>query len=157
MNAETKRAAFDELALRWDEMKPRQLPSEGIERGLDLLGSLAGLTVVDLGCGTGRLEDLLLRRIGGGSIFAVDFSAGMIALRPETDGRITGYDGFDKVQQAFGKWILDYYLPAPGTATQSVAGGYMANAWIRMQHPDYDELRRMLNAVGETVKVRARG
>jgi hypothetical protein len=83
-------------------------------------------------------------------------AGGMIALRPECDGRITGYDGFDKVQHAFGKWILDYYLPPPGTPTQGVAGGYMANAWIRMQHPDYDELRRMMNAVGETVKVRAR-
>jgi formate-dependent phosphoribosylglycinamide formyltransferase (GAR transformylase) len=85
------------------------------------------------------------------------FATGMIALRPETDGRITGYDGFDKVQQAFGKWIIDYYLPAPGTGTQSVAGGYMANAWIRMKHPDYDELKKMLTKVGETVKVRARG
>jgi len=32
----------------------------------------------------------------------------------------------------------------------------MANAWVRMRHPDYDELRNMLNAVGETVRVRAR-
>jgi hypothetical protein len=32
----------------------------------------------------------------------------------------------------------------------------MANAWIRMRHPDYDELRAMLNDVGETVQVRAR-
>ena len=31
----------------------------------------------------------------------------------------------------------------------------MANAWIRMRHPNYDELREMLNHVGETVKVRA--
>jgi formate-dependent phosphoribosylglycinamide formyltransferase (GAR transformylase) len=84
-------------------------------------------------------------------------ATGMIALRPECDGRITGYDGFDKVQSAFGKWILDYYLPPPGSGTQSVGGGYMANAWIRMRHPDYDELRRMMTVVGETVKVRARG
>jgi hypothetical protein len=31
----------------------------------------------------------------------------------------------------------------------------MANAWIRMRHPDYDELRRMLDTIGQTVKVRA--
>jgi len=31
----------------------------------------------------------------------------------------------------------------------------MANAWIRMRHPDYEELRRILNHVGETVKVKA--
>jgi hypothetical protein len=37
-----------------------------------------------------------------------------------------------------------------------VEAGYMANAWVRMRHPDYDELRRILTKVGETVKVRAR-
>jgi hypothetical protein len=31
----------------------------------------------------------------------------------------------------------------------------MANAWIRMRHPDYDELRRMLDLVGRSVKVLA--
>jgi hypothetical protein len=84
------------------------------------------------------------------------FSAGMIALRPDQDGRISGYEGVEKAQSLFGKWILDSHFPAPGTATQSVSGGYMANAWVRMRHPDYDELRRMLNVIGETIKVRAR-
>jgi hypothetical protein len=32
----------------------------------------------------------------------------------------------------------------------------MANAWIRMKHPDFDELRRMLDAVGQTMQVKAR-
>jgi hypothetical protein len=31
----------------------------------------------------------------------------------------------------------------------------MANAWIRLRHPDYDDLRRLLNTVGEQVRVRA--
>jgi hypothetical protein len=31
----------------------------------------------------------------------------------------------------------------------------MANAWIRMKHEDYDELRNMLNHVGTIVSVRA--
>jgi hypothetical protein len=31
----------------------------------------------------------------------------------------------------------------------------MANAWIRMRHPDYDELRHMLDRVGQSVKVKA--
>jgi len=82
-------------------------------------------------------------------------SAGMIALRPDRDGRITGYDGVEEIRQAFGPYIHDMHLPPPGTPTQGVEGGYMANAWIRMLHPDYDELRGMLNRVGETVKVRA--
>lgn len=84
------------------------------------------------------------------------FSTGIIALRPECDGHITGYDNVDAVERAFGRWIIDAHLPPPGTPTQPVAAGYMANAWMRFKHPDYDELRRMLNVVGQTVKVRAR-
>ena len=41
-------------------------------------------------------------------------------------------------------------------AACSVASGYMGNAWMRFRHPDYDELRRLLDTVGQTVKVRAR-
>ena len=56
-------------------------------------------------------------------------------------------------------------LPRPGRRqllparrarpTQPVAAGYMANAWMRVRHPDYDELRRILNEIGERVRVRA--
>ena len=31
----------------------------------------------------------------------------------------------------------------------------MANAWMRLRHPDYDELRRILNEIGERVQVHA--
>ena len=31
----------------------------------------------------------------------------------------------------------------------------MANAWVRMRHPDYDTLRGMLDDVGRNVRVRA--
>mgnify|MGYP006899064796 CR=1 FL=1 len=39
--------------------------------------------------------------------------------------------------------------------TQPVAAGFMANAWIRMKHPDFDTLRHMLDEVGRTVHVYA--
>ncbi len=84
------------------------------------------------------------------------YSAGIIALRPECDGHITGYEGLELIEQAFGRWMIDVHLPPAGTPTQPVSAGYMANAWMRFKHPDYDELRRMLDAVGQTVKVRAR-
>ena len=32
----------------------------------------------------------------------------------------------------------------------------MANAWMRLKHPSYDELRGMLDFIGRTAKVRAR-
>jgi formate-dependent phosphoribosylglycinamide formyltransferase (GAR transformylase) len=82
-------------------------------------------------------------------------AAGIVALRPDRDGQISHYDGLDEVQQRFGEHILDVHLPSPGTPTQPVDAGYMANAWVRMVHPDYDTLRAMLDAVGQTLKVRA--
>jgi hypothetical protein len=84
------------------------------------------------------------------------YSAGIIALRPDRDGRIAGYEGLDDVRRAFAPWFIDWHLPAEGTPTQPVEAGYMANAWVRMKHESYDELRRMLDIVGQTVKVRAR-
>ena len=84
------------------------------------------------------------------------FAAGIIALRPDRDGVIAGYEGVDEVHRRYGGWFIDQYLPPPGTPTQPVEAGYMANAWMRLKHPDYDELRRMLDFVGQTAKVRAR-
>ena len=84
------------------------------------------------------------------------YSAGIIALRPDQDGQIAGYEGLDAIGKAFGSSIVDVHLPPEGSATQSVEAGYMANAWMRMKHESYDELRRMLDIVGQTVKVRAR-
>lgn len=83
------------------------------------------------------------------------FSAGIIALRPDRDGVIKGYEGVDEIQRRFGEWILDAHLPPEGTPTQGVEAGYMANAWVRMKHPDFDELRRMMDTVGEVIQVRA--
>ncbi len=84
------------------------------------------------------------------------FSAGMIALRPECDGTIVGYEGVDEVHRRFGEWFIDEHLPPRGHPTQPVDAGFMANAWMRLKHPDYDTLRGMLDVIGQTVKVRAR-
>ncbi len=83
------------------------------------------------------------------------FSTGIIALRPQRDGRITGYSGLDAIRERYGEWLIDWHTPEPGTPTAGVEAGYMANAWIRMKHPDYDTLRSMLDDVGQTVKVHA--
>jgi formate-dependent phosphoribosylglycinamide formyltransferase (GAR transformylase) len=83
------------------------------------------------------------------------FASGIVALRPERDGVITGYGGVDELQQRYGEWVIDAHLPPPGTPTQGVEAGYMANAYVRMRHPDYDVLRGMLDAVGRTLHVYA--
>jgi phosphoribosylaminoimidazole carboxylase (NCAIR synthetase) len=83
------------------------------------------------------------------------FAAGMIALRPQRDGHITGYSGVNEITRRYGDCIVAAHFPEDGTPTQPVEGGYMANAWMRMRHPDYDRLRQILNEVGETIKVHA--
>jgi hypothetical protein len=83
------------------------------------------------------------------------YASGMVAVRPDTDGTITGYSGVDDLQQRHGEWVIDAHLPEPGTPTQPVAAGYMANAYVRMRHPDYDTLRGMLDDVGRTLHVYA--
>ena len=83
------------------------------------------------------------------------FASGIIALRPDRDGHITGYSGVEEIQARAGAWVIDAHLPPPGTPTQPVEAGYMANAYVRMRHPDYDVLRGMLDDVGRTVHVHA--
>jgi formate-dependent phosphoribosylglycinamide formyltransferase (GAR transformylase) len=84
------------------------------------------------------------------------FAAGMIALRPECDGHITGYSGLDEIGRRYDDCIVAAHLPDPGTPTQPVEAGYMANAWMRVRHPDYDALRGILDEIGRTVRVHAR-
>ncbi|MDH3491086.1 MAG: ATP-grasp domain-containing protein [Gammaproteobacteria bacterium] len=83
------------------------------------------------------------------------YAAGMIALRPDRDGRITGYSGVDHIHERYGDCIVAAHLPDPGTPTQPVEAGYMANAWLRVRHPDYDHLRSILDDIGQTLKVHA--
>jgi hypothetical protein len=81
------------------------------------------------------------------------FAAGVVSLRPDRDGHIAGYQGIDRVQQAFGEWVINAHFPPPGTPTRPIDSGYMANAWVRMRHPDFEQLRHMLDTIGQTVKV----
>ena len=81
------------------------------------------------------------------------YSAGMINLRPDRDGKIAGYRGLDKVNQIYGENIIDAHFPPPGTPTQPVDAGFRANAWVRLRHPDYDGLRSMMDDIGRSVKV----
>ena len=83
------------------------------------------------------------------------YAAGMIALRPDKDGRIAGYDGLDQIRQQFASNIIDMHMPPKGAGTQGVESGYMSNAWMRLKHADYDELQRIMNQVGDTIHVRA--
>lgn len=81
------------------------------------------------------------------------YSAGIVALRPESDGTITGYSGVDEMQHRYGELIIDAHFPPAGTPTQAVEAGYMANAWVRARHEDFDHLRSVLDDIGRTITV----
>lgn len=83
------------------------------------------------------------------------FASAKLALRPERDGRITGYSGIDEVQRRYGPHIVHTHLPRPGSRTQPIEAGYHANAWMVVRHPNYDILRGMLNDIGKLVTVHA--
>jgi carbamoylphosphate synthase large subunit len=84
------------------------------------------------------------------------YAGGMIALRPSQDGHIQHYEGLERIAREHGDCIVAAHLPPAGTPTQPVEAGYMANAWLRLRHPDYDTLRAILDQIGETVRVIAR-
>lgn len=83
------------------------------------------------------------------------YAAGMIALRPDRDGQISGYSGVNAINDRYGDCIVAARLPDADTPTQPVEAGYMANAWLRVRHPDYDRLRQILDDIGQTLKVHA--
>jgi len=75
-----RRAYFDELSERWDQIydigRARPLLCAGLER----LGVAPGERVVDLGCGTGVLLGCLIDHLGpAGRIEAIDLAPRMIA------------------------------------------------------------------------------
>jgi hypothetical protein len=83
------------------------------------------------------------------------FASGIIALRPDRDGRIAGYEGVEEIQRKFGEYVTKAHLPPAGTPTQPIEAGYMANAWIQMRHPDYDAMREIFEIIARTIRVRA--
>lgn len=82
------------------------------------------------------------------------YAGALLNLRPERDGRIVAYEGLDQVQREVGEWIIDYHLPPVGSGTAPFEGGYMVNAWMRIKHPDYDQLRAICDWIGRTVRTR---
>lgn len=84
------------------------------------------------------------------------YAGGLVALRPDQDGLITGATGVDEMNQRYGQYLIDVHIPPAGTPTQGVEAGYMANAWIRARHESFDELRAILDWIGENVRLKAR-
>lgn len=80
------REYFDAVADKWDDMR-RQFFGEGVRRAaIAAAGVAPGMTVADVGTGTGFLAELALD--AGASVIGVDISEGMLAqVRSRFEGR----------------------------------------------------------------------
>jgi formate-dependent phosphoribosylglycinamide formyltransferase (GAR transformylase) len=84
------------------------------------------------------------------------FAVGSVQIRPSQDGRIDSYRGLDAALRHVREWLYEYDAPAPGTPTQPLTKGWLVNLWFRLRHPDYDELRRLMTYLGESVQCLAK-
>ncbi len=84
-----------------------------------------------------------------------EFSAGLVQVRPDRDGRVLGYEGLAAVDRACGDLMFHREVPSPGTTTKPLMAGYIYNAWFMLRHPDYDQLREHLDFIGSTLRMRA--
>ncbi|MDP8907552.1 MAG: methyltransferase domain-containing protein [Chloroflexota bacterium] len=81
----------------WDAASYHRVADPHVDWGravLDRLPLRGDETVIDAGCGTGRLTELLLERLPDGRVLAIDRSANMLAqaeahLRPRFGDRVT--------------------------------------------------------------------
>lgn len=73
-----EREFFDRLASSWDANEVNSTP-ERVNLILDMMNIKKGMSVLDLGTGTGVLLPFISQRIGSeGNITAVDYSVGML-------------------------------------------------------------------------------
>ena len=82
-------------------------------------------------------------------------ATGSVQVRPDRDGKIAVYEGVREVMAAIRPYLFQHRLPRPGTLTDPIHKGYLNNVWFRLRHPDYDALRRLMDFIGERLRVRA--
>lgn len=94
----------------------------------------------------GRVESEASRR----------FATGTVQVRPDGEGRIAGYRGLARVRAIAGPHLFASAVPRPGSRTVPIEKGYLANAWFRLRHPDYDRLLALMEEIGRTLRVHVR-
>ena len=117
-----------------------------------------GVSHWDLYCATNEIDlyrewadSLIYGNVWG--VLSRRYAGAMLALRPTQDGRITRYEGIDRIQQKYGEWIVNAYFPPLYSYTQPIEAGYMANAWMHLRYPDYDDLHAICMEIANTIKV----
>ncbi|MFK7742060.1 MAG: acetyl-CoA carboxylase biotin carboxylase subunit family protein [Planctomycetota bacterium] len=84
------------------------------------------------------------------------FAVGSIQIRPSKDGSYIGHRGLEEAWRRCGDAIYEYELPEIGTQTKGLERGWLVNTWFRLRHENYDQLRDMMQFLGETVRAEAK-
>ncbi len=84
------------------------------------------------------------------------YAVGSIQIRPSRDGVVAGHRGVREALDRIGPHLYEHALPPAGTPTKGLDKGWLCNTWFRLKHADYDQLRALMDFVGETVKTDAR-
>jgi ubiquinone/menaquinone biosynthesis C-methylase UbiE len=138
VEAHDVRSGYDRWSAVYDtDGNPLQALEEPIVRAA--VGVVRGLTVLDLGCGTGRHAFWLAGQ--GANVTAVDFSPGMLAIAR----RKTGTNAVRLV-------VHDLHEPLPfaGAAFDLVVSGLVLEH-LRELRGFFREARRVLKAAGRAV------
>lgn len=132
------RAGYDRWALVYDH-DANPLPALEEPFVLDAIGQVTGLTVLDLGCGTGRHSVRLAQ--AGANVTAVDFSEGMLAEARRKPGA-------ERVK--FLVHDLHEPLPMRGESFDLVVSGLVLEH-LRDLPGFFREVRRLLRPGGRAV------
>jgi ubiquinone/menaquinone biosynthesis C-methylase UbiE len=142
-------ATMSYLAIRWLERADRE-ETEQPEKVLDALTPLEGLTVADVGAGSGYFTVRLARRVGArGVVYATDLQPEMIAFLKERVAR----EGLANVRP------LVVAEGAPGLPDDAIDLVLMVDVYHEMAEPGPNlvGLRRALRPGGRLVLVEYRG
>lgn len=79
------------------------------------------------------------------------YATGCAFLRGAGQGRVVAIDGLDEAQAKVGQWVVESKLPTPGAPRRD---SYEGDGYAIVRHPDTEVVKRALQVIIETVRVR---
>lgn len=129
---------FDQIAEKWDSWEDLSSLKQRLASGLEEFAVRSNEIVLDIGCGTGNLTQVLLTRLSSeGRIIAVDISPGMIAQAQQ------------KIADLRVKWYIANARDLP-ISDESCDRVFCYSVWPHFDHQEkvVEEFRRVLRPGG---------